>query len=53
MDSEVLKILLKRLDDIESDTKDLLAFKNRMIGITVAASSLSAFLFSVLMKFFN
>lgn len=49
MDNETrdfLKRLDKRLDVMEADVKDLLAWKNRMMGVFIAVSVICSFLIS-------
>ena len=41
---EFLKMLDKRLQSMEADVKDLLAWKNRMMGVFVAVSVVCSFL---------
>lgn len=41
---EFLERLDKRLDSMEADVKDLLAWKNRMMGVFIAVSVVCSFL---------
>lgn len=41
---DFLERLDKRLDSMEADVKDLLAWKNRMMGVFVAVSVICSFL---------
>lgn len=41
---EFLKMLDKRLQSMEADVKDLLAWKNKMMGMFVAVSVVCSFL---------
>ena len=41
---EFLKMLDKRLASMEADVKDLLAWKNRMMGVFIAVSVICSFL---------
>lgn len=41
---EFLKMLDKRLQSMEADVKDLLAWKNRMMGVFIAVSVVCSFL---------
>ena len=43
---EFLERLDKRLDNMEADVKDLLAWKNRMMGVFIAVSVVCSFLIS-------
>jgi hypothetical protein len=43
---EFLVRLDKRLDNMEADVKDLLAWKNRMMGMFIAVSVICSFLIS-------
>lgn len=43
---EFLERLDKRLDTMEADVKDLLAWKNRMMGVFIAVSVICSFLIS-------
>ena len=43
---EFLERLDKRLDNMEADVKDLLAWKNRMMGVFIAVSVICSFLIS-------
>ena len=43
---EFLERLDKRLDNMEADVKDLLAWKNRMMGMFIAVSVICSFLIS-------
>lgn len=43
---EFLERLDKRLDVMEADVKDLLAWKNRMMGVFIAVSVICSFLIS-------
>lgn len=43
---EFLERLDKRLDTMEADVKDLLAWKNRMMGVFIAVSVVCSFLIS-------
>lgn len=43
---EFLERLDKRLDAMEADVKDLLAWKNRMMGVFIAVSVICSFLIS-------
>ena len=43
---EFLERLDKRLDNMEADVKDLLAWKNKMMGVFVAVSVICSFLIS-------
>lgn len=43
---EFLERLDKRLDGMEADVKDLLAWKNRMMGVFIAVSVVCSFLIS-------
>ena len=43
---EFLERLDKRLDTMEADVKDLLAWKNRMMGVFIAVSIICSFLIS-------
>lgn len=43
---DFLERLDKRLDNMEADVKDLLAWKNRMMGVFIAVSVLCSFLIS-------
>lgn len=41
---DFLERLDKRLDSMEADVKDLLAWKNRMMGVFIAVSVICSFL---------
>lgn len=41
---EFLKMLDKRLQSMEADVKDLLAWKNRIMGVFIAVSVICSFL---------
>lgn len=41
---DFLERLDKRLDNMEADVKDLLAWKNRMMGVFIAVSIVCSFL---------
>ena len=41
---EFLKMLDKRLQSMEADVKDLLAWKNRIMGVFIAISVICSFL---------
>lgn len=43
---DFLERLDKRLDNMEADVKDLLAWKNRMMGMFIAVSVVCSFLIS-------
>lgn len=43
---EFLERLDKRLDNMEADVKDLLAWKNKMMGVFIAVSVVCSFLIS-------
>lgn len=43
---DFLERLDKRLDNMEADVKDLLAWKNRMMGMFIAVSVICSFLIS-------
>lgn len=43
---DFLERLDKRLDTMEADVKDLLAWKNRMMGMFIAVSVICSFLIS-------
>ena len=43
---DFLERLDKRLDNMEADVKDLLAWKNRMMGVFIAVSVICSFLIS-------
>jgi len=43
---DFLERLDKRLDNMEADVKDLLAWKNRMMGVFIAVSVVCSFLIS-------
>ena len=43
---DFLERLDKRLDTMEADVKDLLAWKNRMMGVFIAVSVICSFLIS-------
>lgn len=43
---DFLERLDKRLDNMEADVKDLLAWKNRMMGVFIAISVICSFLIS-------
>lgn len=43
---EFLERLDKRLDNMEADIKDLMAWKNRMMGVFIAVSVICSFLIS-------
>ena len=43
---EFLERLDKRLDTMEADVKDLLAWKNKMMGVFIAVSVICSFLIS-------
>jgi len=43
---EFLERLDKRLDNMEADIKDLMAWKNRMMGVFIAVSVVCSFLIS-------
>lgn len=43
---EFLERLDKRLDNMEADVKDLLAWKNKMMGMFIAISVICSFLIS-------
>lgn len=43
---EFLERLDKRLDSMEADVKDLLAWKNKMMGVFIAVSVICSFLIS-------
>lgn len=43
---EFLERLDKRLDSMEADVKDLLAWKNRMMGVFIGVSVVCSFLIS-------
>lgn len=43
---DFLERLDKRLDTMEADVKDLLAWKNRMMGVFIAVSVVCSFLIS-------
>lgn len=43
---DFLDRLDKRLDTMEADVKDLLAWKNRMMGVFIAVSVICSFLIS-------
>lgn len=43
---EFLERLDKRLDNMEADIKDLMAWKNRMMGMFIAVSVVCSFLIS-------
>jgi len=43
---DFLERLDKRLDNMEADVKDLLAWKNRIMGVFIAVSVICSFLIS-------
>lgn len=43
---DFLERLDKRLDNMEADVKDLLAWKNRMMGVFIGVSVICSFLIS-------
>jgi hypothetical protein len=49
MDSTTKELLIRledKLDSLEADVKDLLAWKNRMMGVFIAVSVICSFLIS-------
>lgn len=50
---ELLEKLDKRLDSIESDVKDLLAWKNKIMGIFIAVSVVCSFLITEIKEKFG